>query len=89
MTTLYYSVSDSLPTHLPPESWTPWKVNPNDDIELTRRLVINRFIRDRGGIDGLNTLFLFEHGPDAPRHANGNLSQVTRIEYSIAPAKEQ
>ena len=82
--TMFYAVFAEQQTSLPDWVWKPW-IGCDDNTDMTRRMVVNRFIRDRGGIDGLKTVFVYEHGEDAPRHDNGNLKQVNVIEYWVSP----
>lgn len=84
-TTMSYAVFDKQPETLPDFVWTPWVINLGDDLEQTRRLVINKFIRNRGGLDGLQKIFLYEHPEKAIRHRNGKLAQVVCVEYDIKP----
>lgn len=83
--TMFYTVFAEQPASLPDWVWKPWINCDDNTTDMTRQLVVNRFIRDRGGIEGLKKVFLYEHSEDAPRHANGNLKQVNVIEYFISP----
>ena len=73
---------DKAPEQITTSDWKPW-VLADSDRELQRRLVINKFIRERGGVDGLREIHLFEHDADAPRHKNGAPLRVTSIVYSV------
>ena len=83
--TMYYQVHDSAPTHLPDYAWHPWIHCTGEDIERLRRMVLNRFLRDRGGIDGERmTVFLYEHTSDAPRHSNGTPMTINSVQYEVS-----
>lgn len=82
--TMYYAVFDAKPESIPLEAWKPW-IHCEGDPEITRKLVLHRFLRNRGGIGDLRTVYLYEHPADAPCFRNGSPKVVTAIEYSVQP----
>lgn len=83
--TMYYQCHATEPTHLPLDTWKPWIHCHGEDIERLRRIVLHRFLRDRGGIAGDRmTVFLFEHTSDAPRHSNGTPMTITSVKYEVS-----
>lgn len=85
-TTVYAKViqdDDTMPFHL--HEWRPWINMNKKNPEMNRRLILHRWIRNRGGIqpgERLSvTVYTFDE--DHPRHPDGNPTMCMSTTYEL------
>ena len=80
--TRFYAVFDHQPETIEDYQWREWR-NCGPDKEQDRLLVVHRFIRNRGGAEGLKTIFLYERDGSEPTYRNGQPQRCTAVEYKV------
>lgn len=84
--TYYFKIEEHRrPTHLNHEEFHPW-INCKDEIEFIKRMVINKYIRDRGGASRMK-VFLYHFAEDTERFENGRPKWVQETELEIIPSE--
>lgn len=82
MTIYAKCIQDGQPFEL--VEWHPW-VNCDPEDKLIERLILNRWVRDRGGIgpDERLSVTVYTFTDETPRYANGKPKQCQSVTYSI------
>lgn len=85
MTYYFKIVEHNRPSHLNHEEFHPL-INCKDNIEMIKRMVINKYIRDRGGASRMK-IFLYYFADNTERFASGKPKWVQETELEIIPTE--